>query len=134
MLSNRHCSFTRWGLFRIKRDLSNQTKQQAFSPMKLNGEVLWKRLGWAERGIRVITHRVQVWCTRSAKRRFLIGANERSRHSRLHHHSYNRLPGRQAQRKRQRQRKNKYTGKYKDKYKIALLNWGFIITLTTDCQ
>ena len=29
--------------------------------------------------------------------------------------------------------KDKYTGKYKDKDRIALLNWGFIITLTTDC-
>ena len=27
--------------------------------------------------------------------------------------------------------KDKYTGKYKDKDRIALLNWGFIITLTT---
>ena len=40
--------------------------------------------------------------------------------------------------------KDKDTGKYKDKYKdkdkdkdkdkIVLLNWGFIITLTTDCM
>ena len=27
--------------------------------------------------------------------------------------------------------KDKYTGKYRDKDRIALLNWGFIITLTT---
>ena len=29
--------------------------------------------------------------------------------------------------------KNKDADKYKDKDKIALLSWGFIITLTTDC-
>ena len=29
--------------------------------------------------------------------------------------------------------KDKYTGKYKDKDRIAMLNWGFIITLTRYC-